>query len=188
MSWGWGKNNFFQKNIFFCLIPMTISHNPTNPRNDPWNFHKNILRIDRVEKWPFFESPFWIFFCKKKIFFASSPWKLVPNYVLEWMGLNIQYYDGLQPKIRAGIINEHECRYQVSSISESSEKKNIIGDTFSDFTTYTHAHLWFPPLFLAVNHHYSKNWVPFILTHNLWLIFMRMKLKKIQNGQLKKTE
>ena len=115
---------FFKKIIFFCLIPMTISHNPTNPRNDPWNFHKNILRIDRVEKWPFFESPFWIFFCKKKIFFASSPWKLVPNYVLEWMGLNIQYYDGLQPKIRAGIINEHERRYQVSSISESSEKKN----------------------------------------------------------------
>ena len=29
--------------------------------------------------------------------------------MLEWMGLNFQYYDGLQPKIRAGIINEHEC-------------------------------------------------------------------------------
>ena len=26
-----------------------------------------------------------------------------------WMGLNFQYYDGLQPNIRAGIINEHEC-------------------------------------------------------------------------------
>ena len=25
------------------------------------------------------------------------------------MGLNFQYYDDLQPKIRAGIINEHEC-------------------------------------------------------------------------------
>ena len=25
------------------------------------------------------------------------------------MGLNFQYYDGLQPKIRAGIINEREC-------------------------------------------------------------------------------
>ena len=25
------------------------------------------------------------------------------------MGLNFQYHDGLQPKIRAGIINEHEC-------------------------------------------------------------------------------
>ena len=27
------------------------------------------------------------------------------------MGLNFQYYDGLQSKIRAGIINEHECTY-----------------------------------------------------------------------------
>ena len=43
---------------------------------------------------------------------------------------------------------------------------------------YTHAHLWFPPLFLAVNHHNNKNWVQFILTHNFWLIFMGMKQKK----------
>ena len=41
--------------------------------------------------------------------FASSPWKLVTNYMLEWVGLNFYYYDGLQPKMRAGIINEHEC-------------------------------------------------------------------------------
>ena len=58
---------------------------------------------------------------------------------------------------------------------------------------YTHAHLWFPPLFLAVNHHNNKNWVPSILTHNLWLIFMGMRQKnffflkkQIQNGRLKK--
>ena len=25
------------------------------------------------------------------------------------MGLNFYHYDGLQPEIRAGIINEHEC-------------------------------------------------------------------------------
>ena len=85
------------------------SINPTSPRTDPWNFHKKILRIDRVEKWPFFESAILNFFLQKKKNFASSPWKLVTNYVLEWMGLNFQYYDGLQPKIRAGIINEHEC-------------------------------------------------------------------------------
>ena len=54
------------------------------------------------------------------------------------------------------------------------------------FLTYTHAHLWFPLSFLAVNHHNNKNWVPSILTHNLWLIFMGMKQKKIQNGRLKK--
>ena len=30
---------------------------------------------------------------------------------------------------------------------------------------------------LAVNHHNHKNWVPSILIHNLWLIFMWMKQK-----------
>ena len=34
------------------------------------------------------------------------------------MGLNFQYYDGLQPKIRAGIINEHECIPIVCTISK----------------------------------------------------------------------
>ena len=29
--------------------------------------------------------------------------------MLEWMGFNFYYYDGLQPEMRAGIINEHEC-------------------------------------------------------------------------------
>ena len=40
-------------------------------------------------------------------------------------------------------------------------------------------------------HHNHKNWVPSILTHNLWLTFMGMKQKnqnQNQNGQLKKTE
>ena len=27
------------------------------------------------------------------------------------MGLNFYYYDGLQPKMSAGMINEHECMY-----------------------------------------------------------------------------
>ena len=33
--------------------------------------------------------------------------------MLEWMGLNFYHYDGLQPKMSAGIINEHEheCMY-----------------------------------------------------------------------------
>ena len=44
---------------------------------------------------------------------------------------------------------------------------------------YTHAILWFPPSFLAVKHHNIKNWVPSILTHNLWLVFMGMKQKQI---------
>ena len=47
---------------------------------------------------------------------------------------------------------------------------------------------------LALNHHNHKNWVPIILTHNLWLIFIGIKQrkkkieKKNQNGRLKKTE
>ena len=28
--------------------------------------------------------------------------------MLEWMGLNFYYYDGLQPEMSAGIINEHK--------------------------------------------------------------------------------
>ena len=36
--------------------------------------------------------------------------------MLEWMGLNFYYYDGLQPKIRAGIINEHECNFECNVI------------------------------------------------------------------------
>ena len=32
-----------------------------------------------------------------------------------------------------------------------------------------------PALFLAVNHHNIENWVPSILTQNLWLIFMGMR-------------
>ena len=65
------------QNIGWATSMPFASINPTNPRTDPWNFHKKILRIDRVEKWPFFESAILIFF------FASSPWKLVTNYVLE---------------------------------------------------------------------------------------------------------
>ena len=116
---------FFEKIIFFCLIPMTISHNPTNPRNDPWNFHKNILRIDRVEKWPFFESPFWIFFCKKKNIFCLIPMKISPKLCVRMDGtqLNIQYYDGLQPKMRAGIINEHECKFKFQVFLSLQDRK-----------------------------------------------------------------
>ena len=47
------------------------SINPTNPRTNPWNFHKKILRIGGAGKWPFFRRPFWIFF-QKEFFFASS--------------------------------------------------------------------------------------------------------------------
>ena len=34
--------------------------------------------------------------------------------MLEWMGLNSYYYDGLQPKMNAGMIKLHECMPFVS--------------------------------------------------------------------------
>ena len=43
------------------------------------------------------------------------------------MGLNFQYYDGLQPKIRAGIINENECMAQKNKcVSHKNQNKNFV--------------------------------------------------------------
>ena len=81
-------------------IPI-LSINSTHPRTNSWNFHKNILRTGNFEKLSYFELAI-------LIFFASFPWKSVTNYVLEWMGLNFYYYDGLQPKISLGTIKEHK--------------------------------------------------------------------------------
>ena len=78
------------------------SMNSTNPRTTPWNFHKKILRIGDFEKWPFFESAILNFIFSRNsffFFFASSLWKLVTNYLLEWIGLNFHDYDGLQQKM-----------------------------------------------------------------------------------------
>ena len=101
-------------------IPMPFaSMNSTNPRTAPWNFHKKILRIGDFEKWPFFESAILNFiFSKKKFFFASSLWKLVTNYVLEWMGLNFYDYDGIQPKLSPPKHFSRQCNtvYCVTSI------------------------------------------------------------------------
>ena len=41
------------------------------------------------------------------------------------MGLNFQYNDGLQPKIRAGIINEHECS-QILIIAQTSKALDLL--------------------------------------------------------------
>ena len=68
-----------------------------------------MVRIGEVEKLSYFELAI-------LIFFASFPWKSVTNYVLEWMGLNFYYYDGLQPEMRVGIINEHEFIVAVTNI------------------------------------------------------------------------
>ena len=52
------------------------SINPTNPRTNPWNFHKKILRIGDFEKCTFFESAILNFFFQKKIFFCFFPMKI----------------------------------------------------------------------------------------------------------------
>ena len=102
------------------------SFNPTNPRTNPWNFGGICSAFDEVEKLSFFESAILNFFFRKKnFFFASSPWKLVTNYVLEWMGLNFYYYDGLQPKMRAAIINEHECSWWLVDAKIAASDKNL---------------------------------------------------------------
>ena len=129
--WPWGcltyapkqaKNAFF---VFFACFGAYVgkshghigwapsmpfaSFKSTNPRTNPWNFGGICSAFDEVEQLSFFESAILNFFFKKKKKNASSPWKLVTNYVLEWMGLNFYYNDGLKPKMRAGIINQHEC-------------------------------------------------------------------------------
>ena len=48
------------------------SINPTNPRTDPWNFHKKILRIGDFEKCTFFESAILNFFFQKILFLLHS--------------------------------------------------------------------------------------------------------------------
>ena len=40
----------------------------------------------------------------KHFFFLLHPHESVTNHVLEWMGLNFYIYDGLQPKMSAGMI------------------------------------------------------------------------------------
>ena len=47
----------------------------------------------------FLSRPFRIPFFSKKEKNASSPWKLITNYVLEWMELNFYDENGLQAKI-----------------------------------------------------------------------------------------
>ena len=72
------------------------SINPTNPRTNPWNFHKKYLRIGHFEKLCFFVSDVLKYFFQKNTVFASSPWKSVTNYVIEWMVLNFDVFFAFQ--------------------------------------------------------------------------------------------
>ena len=88
------------------------SINPTNPRTDPRNFHKKILRIDRVEKLPFFWVGHFEFFLQKKnISFASFQWKHVKVY---WSARIFWNFDDnlvFQPKTKPTQKYAKQCIY-----------------------------------------------------------------------------
>ena len=114
---------FFNKIIFFASSPWQLVTILLTQGTIHEIFTKTYWELTELKNDLFLSRHFEFFFAKKKIFFASSPWKLVPNYVLEWMGLNIQYYDGLQPKMRAGIINEHECKFKFQVFLSLQDRK-----------------------------------------------------------------
>ena len=62
-------------------------------------FMKKYWELAELENDLFLSRPFWIFFFKKKIFFASSSWKLVNIYRLARICRNFDEYPGFQPKI-----------------------------------------------------------------------------------------
>ena len=75
-----GKNAFFvflghfwayvgqpQDHIGWATSMPFASINPTNQRTNPWNFHKQILRIGDFKKLRFFELAILNFFFQKKI-------------------------------------------------------------------------------------------------------------------------
>ena len=51
------------------------SINSSNPKTNPWNFHKHFLRFGDFEKQPFWKSAIFIYFFSKKNCFVWSPWK-----------------------------------------------------------------------------------------------------------------
>ena len=81
--------------------------------------------ISDFEKLTFFESAILNFFFRKKKI-ASSPLKLVTNYVLEWMGFNFYDYDGLQPKITPPKHFSWQCTYLKFHSQLEKEILNVI--------------------------------------------------------------
>ena len=68
------------------------------------------------------------------------------------MGLNFQYYDGLQPNIRAGIINEHECKlYSETTVESGHNKKTVEVDLIGVVRHLTSTESMF--LFMVSNPH-----------------------------------
>ena len=74
-----------------------------------------------------------IHFFFKKNFFASSSWKLVTNYVLEWMGLNFYDYDGLQPKTTPPKHISRQCSILHGNIENETDTETNIYYLFPRF-------------------------------------------------------
>ena len=71
-------------------------------------------------------------------FFASSPWKLVTNYVLEWMEVNFYDYDNLQPKITPPRHFSRQCTYaETEFLDPFWNSFVIISCRFNNFSSYS---------------------------------------------------
>ena len=60
------------------------------------------------------------------------------------MGLNFYYYDGLQPKMSAGIINEHECScscWEVIRLSSGRRRQAVAVGILIQNVTFTGANV-----------------------------------------------
>ena len=86
-----------------------------NPTQGPINeiFMKKCWKLGELKMADFLSQPFWIFIFKKKIFFASSQWKLVHIYRIARIFWNFDDYDGLQPKLSAPKHISRQCRMYI---------------------------------------------------------------------------
>ena len=121
-----------------------------------------------IENWRSWKTQFfWVghFEFKKKLKFASSPWKLVTNYVLEWMGLNFYDCPGLQSKMTH---TKHYYRQTSNQISINNWQKQALKapgkkvfylahaylHLYAHFFAHLHAHFFCH--FHAHIHHYTN--------------------------------
>ena len=134
------------------------SINSTNPRTNPWNFQKKILRIGGAGKWVFFEAAILNFFFR---FFCFISWKQAAR--------------------------SYEVSFISAIWMVSSESWKIFHFWFHKLNShmYTVLHIFRQVLFWAenqVNHQKS------LLSSKLSLIFIGMKQKKFKKIQEKNSK
>ena len=76
--------------IGWVTVMPFASINPTNPRTNPWTFHKKYWELSILKNALFWVGHF-------DFFFAFFPWKLIKVYWLARMGPNFDDYLGFQP-------------------------------------------------------------------------------------------